>query len=111
MESLFRIRKQNVIEGGNFFFEKEDEINKEFEARIEYWDYLRIGFLSFQAEEQKIKMKIEELINKNKSLYEQFTHIEEEKEEIMNDIQPLEIEIAKLKKENDDLMSEIEKLE
>lgn len=108
LESVFRIRKQNVIEGGNFFFEKQNDIDKEFEARIDYWDYLRIGFISFQTQEQKIKLKIEELTKSNKLAYDEYKEIENEKEKIMLDIQPIEISIMKIKKENEELRKQIE---
>jgi hypothetical protein len=111
LDAIFRMRKQNVIEGGNFFFEKDDDLLKEFQTRIDYWDYLRIGFLSFQTQEQRIRLKTEEMIKKNNTLYEEFKDIEAAKEDIILDIQPFEQQLLKLKKENDELRKKLKELD
>jgi hypothetical protein len=103
LDSIFRMRKLNVIEGGNFFFEQSDDLIKEFETRLDYWDYLRIGYLSFQSHEQKIRIKTEELIKKNETLFKEYKEIEKEKEDIMMDIQPIEVTLMKLKRDNEEL--------
>lgn len=111
LDAIFRMRKQNVIEGGNFFFEKDDDLLKEFQTRIDYWDYLRIGFLSFQTQEQRIRLKTEEMIKKNNTLYEEYKDIEAAKEDIILDIQPFEQQLLKLKKENDELRKKLKELD
>jgi hypothetical protein len=103
LDSIFRMRKLNVIEGGNFFFEQDDDLIKEFETRLDYWDYLRIGYLSFQSHEQKIRIRTEELVKKNETLFKEYKEIEQEKEEIMMDIQPIEVTLMKLKRDNEEL--------
>lgn len=111
LDSVFRIRKLNVIEGGSFFFEKKNDLIQEFETRLDYWDYLRIGYLSFQSHEQKIRIKTEEIIKKNETLFKEYKEIEQEKEEIMMDIQPVEVTLMKLKRDNEELLKKNKELE
>lgn len=111
LDSIFRMRKLNVIEGGAFFFEKKTDLIKEFETRLDYWDYLRIGYLSFQAHEQRIRIKTEEIIKKNETLLKEYREIEYEKDEIMLDIQPVEVMLMKLKRDNEELIKRNKELE
>ena len=111
LDAIFRMRKQRVIEGTIKSSDKPEEIYMEFEARIDYWDYLRYGFLKFQSQEQKIRLKTEELIKKNQTTFEDFKEVESEKDLIINEIHPLEKQLMKIKKENEELRERLKKLE
>ena len=111
LDALFKVRKQNMVEGESGFSISEKELYREFEARIDYWDYLRIGFLSFQAHEQRIRLKTEECIKKNSTFNEEYQEVERRKDDIMREIRPIEVLLMKIKKENEEIRNKLDELE
>ena len=107
LHKLFRIRKQNELDGSIFIQIKPEAIEDEMKARLNYWNYLRIGLQEItkhekqiirasQRQQDQIKIRREELDNrrmaqedkilKTYSLERRLNKLREESQRILNTI-------------------------
>ena len=54
LHKLFRIRKQKELDGNIFIQIKPEAIDDEMKARLNYWNYLRIGLQEITKHEKQI---------------------------------------------------------
>ena len=111
LDSVFKRRMQKEIERGVPSTENPKKLIKEFKARLDYWDYLRLANLTYKSHEQKIKRKTEQVVQQNFKVYEEFKVLEQSKDQKLYEVAPLEQELEFLKSQNQELLAHVKKLE
>lgn len=111
LDVIFGKRKQREIDGRSLFFGGNDDPEAEMRARLDYWEYLRVGYLTYLNHENKVKNRTEEKIKQSIALYDSYNDLLKERDLVMETIQPLENSLDLLKENNYKLLEEIRELE
>jgi hypothetical protein len=97
LDILYKRRKTKEMQGKGSLVNSSAR-RAEKQSRMEYWNYMRVGYLSLKAQEKLIKRETRDLVLESKKSYEEFTILSTQIEETMMEVAEVERDIMRIKK-------------
>jgi hypothetical protein len=94
---LYKRRKNREMQGKAFTISNSAR-RAEKKLRLQFWNYLRVGYQSLKAQEKLIKRETRDLVSESKQNYEQFSKLHTDTEELYQEVAEVERELLEINK-------------